>query len=327
MAKERGKSMSTALAVQPEYSLPDNVLEGVVVGGDLSKLNATQRLAWYKARCEAAGLDPRTQPFQYLSLQGKLSLYATKAATDQLISNRKLTVEIRDRRHDRDMGIFEVHCRVSFADGHHVEDFAAVNVKGLQGEPFCNALMKGITKAKRRTVLSACGLGMLDESEIETIPNAARVDIHHETQPAVPAIESSKPAESSTKVIGRFSACLNQYCAKMNAAWADRHTSEDGVIPAWVGELVNTTQIIKHMLEEAGITFPDGGQFSERMKAAAELWLADEGAVQATWNAYVKGLAEELKRKHATPEPEDENQEAALVGSGREPGSDDDLGD
>lgn len=142
-----------------------------------------------------------------------------------------------------------------------------------------------------------------------------------------PVVEPSKPVESSTKVIGRFSACLNQYCSKMNAAWADRHTSEDGVIPAWVGELVNTTQIIKHMLDGAGITFSDGGQFSERMKAAAELWLADEAAVQATWNAYVKGLAEELKRKHATPEPEDENQEAALVGAGREPGSDDDLGD
>ena len=32
--------------------------------------------------------------------------------------------------------------------------------------------MKAITKAKRRTILSACGLGMLDETEADTIPGA-----------------------------------------------------------------------------------------------------------------------------------------------------------
>lgn len=142
-----------------------------------------------------------------------------------------------------------------------------------------------------------------------------------------PPVEKAKIAESSTKIIGRFSECINQYCSKMNAAWADRNDPGDGVIPAWVGELVSTTQLVKHMLDEAGITFPDGGQFSERMKAASELWIADEGAVLARWNAYVKGLAADLKRKHSPPEPEDENQEAALVGAGREPGSDDHLGD
>ena len=318
--------MSTALAVQPEYSLPDNVLEGVVVGGDLSKLNATQRLAWYKARCEAAGLDPRTQPFQYLNLQGKLSLYATKAATDQLISNRKLTVEIRDRRHDRDMGIFEVHCRVSFADGHHVEDFAAVNVKGLQGEPFCNALMKGITKAKRRTVLSACGLGMLDESEIETIPNAVRVDLYQDTQSALPA--PSGPAMASTKDAKRFSERVKSYCDAVNSRWLDRHTDAD-TGECMATELVNVFQLTNHMLKEAGVTFADGGKHNDRMRAAAALWLADDAGTLAGWKAYVARLAAEAKAEMAGPQPEDENQEAELVAveatASREPGCDDDF--
>lgn len=320
--------MSTALAVQSEYSLPDNVLEGVVVGGDLSKLNATQRLAWYKARCEAAGLDPRTQPFQYLNLQGKLSLYATKAATDQLISNRKLTVEIRDRRHDRDMGIFEVHCRVSFADGHHVEDFAAVNVKGLQGEPFCNALMKGITKAKRRTVLSACGLGMLDESEIETIPNAVRVDIHQDEQPALPSPEG--PMLSTFKESQRFADRLASYCNTLNARWADKHMEPDGVIPPWVKDLVNPFQLTNHMLKLAGIHLPDGGKHNDRMRAAAHLWLNDEAGTIAGWKEYVAGLAAEQERRHMPGDSE--STELATVGAiettlPREAGSDDDLGD
>ncbi len=35
-----------------------------------------------------------------------------------------------------------------------------------------NAMMKAETKAKRRVTLSICGLGMLDETEIETIAGA-----------------------------------------------------------------------------------------------------------------------------------------------------------
>jgi hypothetical protein len=157
--------------------------------GDLSKLSTPDRIAYYTARCQAAGLDPRTQPFQYLSLQGKLTLYATKAATDQLIANRKLTVEITDRRLDKENAIFKVQCRVRLPHGNHVEDFAALSVAGLKGEALCNALMKCVTKAKRRTVLSACGLGMLDESEVETIPHARVVAADPLPPPAKPATE------------------------------------------------------------------------------------------------------------------------------------------
>lgn len=157
-----------AIRVEPSAA----TLEKVIVGGDLAGLSPAQRVEWYRTRCDAAGLDPRTQPFQYLQLNGKLQLYATKTATDQLINNRRLTVEVTERRHDADLGVYEVRCRVTFPDCHHVEDVAAVSVSRLSGEALCNALMKCVTKAKRRTVLSACGLGMLDESEVESISEA-----------------------------------------------------------------------------------------------------------------------------------------------------------
>ena len=163
---------------KPQGYVDPLVLEGVVVGGNLANLSPEQRLDWYRARCEAAGLDVRTQPFQYLSLKGKLTLYATKAATDQLIASRHLTVEIPERRYDDMLGIYEARCRVTFPDGRHVEDVAAVPMADLAGEDLCNAVMKCVTKAKRRTVLSACGLGMLDETEVETIPGATRVNGH-----------------------------------------------------------------------------------------------------------------------------------------------------
>jgi hypothetical protein len=54
-------------------------------------------------------------------------------------------------------------------------DLGVVSVKGKQGDNLANAMMKAVTKAKRRVTLSICGLGWLDESELETVPTAAPV--------------------------------------------------------------------------------------------------------------------------------------------------------
>lgn len=53
------------------------------------------------------------------------------------------------------------------------EDFGVVTLPD-KGDARANAIMKAITKAKRRATLSLCGLGMLDETEIETIPASAK---------------------------------------------------------------------------------------------------------------------------------------------------------
>jgi hypothetical protein len=44
----------------------------------------------------------------------------------------------------------------------------------MQGN-LANLQMKAVTKGKRRLTLSLCGLGWLDETEVETIPNAQPV--------------------------------------------------------------------------------------------------------------------------------------------------------
>jgi hypothetical protein len=162
-------------------------MELALVNGDLSKLSPEQRLLYYRHRCEAAGLDPRTQPFEYITLSGKLTLYARKAASDQLIANRKLSVSIRSRGYDEATGLYEVECRVRTVEGQEVDDIGVVAVAGLKGEMLANAIMKATTKAKRRTVLSACGLGMLDETEVETIPDARVV------RPAQSSLPSPRP--------------------------------------------------------------------------------------------------------------------------------------
>jgi hypothetical protein len=56
-----------------------------------------------------------------------------------------------------------------------------VPIGSLKGDSLCNALMKGETKAKRRVTLSIAGLGWLDETELETIPQ--RHIISHDPDP------------------------------------------------------------------------------------------------------------------------------------------------
>jgi hypothetical protein len=165
----------TENAVSHPAELSAATLEAVVVGGDLARLNPAQRLEYYSARCRAAGLDPAAQPFQYINLNGKLTLYASKGCTDQLSRVHGIKVEIVSQVTEMELRV--VHVRASTRDGRATDEIGAVSVKGLGGEALANAMMKAVTKAKRRAILSMCGLGMLDETETETIPGARTANL------------------------------------------------------------------------------------------------------------------------------------------------------
>jgi hypothetical protein len=158
--------MSTALAMNQGS---DKMLH-VLSTGDLSKLSHDERLSYYKARCDHAGLDPLSVPFEWLTLQGKLILYAKKTAADQLSTNHKLKVTIVSEREFK--GVYVVQARAEAPDGRVKDEIGAVPITGLEGANLCNALMKASTKAARRAVLAITGLSMLDETEVETIPAA-----------------------------------------------------------------------------------------------------------------------------------------------------------
>jgi hypothetical protein len=167
-------SSATLPATVPmRSSLDPKTLEKVVVQGDLSQLTSAERLAWYRARCEAAGLDPLTQPFQYIVLDGRLTLYATKGASEQLRKIHGISVTKLTPQQVGDIYIVTVEVRDK--EGRSDCSTGAVSTQGLKGMVLANAFMKAETKAKRRATLSICGLGMLDESEIESMP-VARVE-------------------------------------------------------------------------------------------------------------------------------------------------------
>jgi len=149
------------------------VLERVLVAGDLSGLSESQRIEYYKAVCESLGLNPLTRPFEYLRLNGRLVLYATRAAADQLRAIHGISIlDVRIEQKD-DLVVVTVRGRTR--DGREDVEVGAVSVAGLRGDAMANAQMKALTKAKRRLTLSLAGLGWLDETETDSVPGAQRV--------------------------------------------------------------------------------------------------------------------------------------------------------
>jgi hypothetical protein len=136
-------------------------------------LTESQRLEYYRAVCESLGINPLTRPFEYLKLNGRLVLYATRAAADQLRAIHGISIV--DARIERQDDLITVTVRGRTRDGREDLEVGVVSVAGLRGEALANAEMKAITKAKRRLTLSLAGLGWLDETETETIPDAQRV--------------------------------------------------------------------------------------------------------------------------------------------------------
>ena len=153
-------------------------VESVVLDGDLSKLSAPQRVSFYRAKCDSLGLNWLTQPFAYITLNGKLTLYARKDAADQLRKKHGISIEKPDITFTDEWIIVNVLARTP--EGRTDADTGVVNKKDMRGD-FGNALMKAITKAKRRVTLSICGLGMLDETEVDTIPDARPLAVDTQT--------------------------------------------------------------------------------------------------------------------------------------------------
>lgn len=164
---------SNSVVTTPSAALLASDIEQVVIDGDLSRLSPEQRLSYYRATCASLGLNPLTKPFDYLRLNGKVVLYSTKSCTDQLRMIHKISVDIVSEKRDGD--IYIVKSRATAADGRHDEGTGAVSLGALKGEALANAYMKAETKSKRRVTLSICGLSVVDDSEIDSIPGAKRV--------------------------------------------------------------------------------------------------------------------------------------------------------
>lgn len=162
--------------VKPEpkrelVSIADDITSSIILNGDLSKLSPIQKVQYYNAYCSRIGLDPVTKPFDLIKLNGREVLYATRACAQQLNKLHRVSHSVLSREILAE-SYYVVTCRASLPDGRYTDSIGAVNIKGLSGDMYVNALMKAETKSKRRATLDLLGLGILDESEAETIPGA-----------------------------------------------------------------------------------------------------------------------------------------------------------
>ena len=203
-----------------------SIIEAVITKGDLGKLTPVERTQYYNRVCESVGLNPYTRPFEYITLNSKLTLYARREATDQLRQIHGISLEVVSQEVVGD--IVTVHVRARDKTGRTDEDFGSVSIKGLAGEALANARMKALTKGKRRVTLSISGLGFLDESEVEGIP----------------AHERAAPADTRSR--------LDQFAGSVGAGLRpDPASAPPDIMDAGTDEIFNMEQIEREAREVA----------------------------------------------------------------------------
>ena len=163
------------------------------------------------------------------------------------------------------MRIVEVYA--TDATGRQDMDMGVTTVKGLSGDALANAYMKALTKAKRRVTLSLCGLGMLDESEIETIPGAQLgIAVEHQATPAR-LTDSTTPAATTPAATGKPTRpqvmLLADLAKRLDLSNADVRTqlldgkASAACTAAEVGAAIATARDMIDRLEETDAGFGD----------------------------------------------------------------------
>ena len=102
-----------------------DIMESVLIKGDLAKLTPEERVRYYSEVCESIGLNPLTKPFEFIVLNGKLQLYALRTCADQLRKINSVSLEIVSREIEEE--ILTVHVRAKLPDGRSDEDLGAVS--------------------------------------------------------------------------------------------------------------------------------------------------------------------------------------------------------
>lgn len=174
-------------ALKSIYAALPQRIRTAVATNTFAQLTPEEREQYYHTVCTALKIDPTTKSFEWIVLNGKLTFYALRSATDQLRRVNNISIVVKSAGLVENSYVVVVEAREP--NGRSDEEVGAVWVGGLTGEAYSNAVMKAYTKAKRRATLSIVGLGWLDESEIESIQAQQR------ERPQQPA---QQPAQQQT---------------------------------------------------------------------------------------------------------------------------------
>lgn len=188
----------------------DQIVDKVILAnGNIISLTPEEKVEYYKEMCRRSGLDASSSPFKIMKSKEKDNsfkeiLFLARSGSQQL--NRIHNVSHQIKAREVIMSCYQVTARATLPDGRHTESIGAVPIlyadgKAMTGETLANAMMKAETKAKNRSTLDLLGLGILDEIEVDTIPNVAKVDLNTgeilepAKQPAQPTAQG-QPAQA-----------------------------------------------------------------------------------------------------------------------------------
>jgi hypothetical protein len=211
--------------VPAKASTAGEIIEDLIIKGDLAKLTAEQRATYYVSVCKSLGLNELTKPFDYITLSGKLTLYANRTCADQLRKINGISLEIASQKIIND--ILTVHVKARDRDGREDEDIGAVPFPDtLRGDARANQILKAVTKAKRRVTLSISGLGWFEDVEVDDRPSWMRKEIPDDDQQEVITDELIVQArrENETDIVKQCGMrCadprFHKFLEETNSAW------------------------------------------------------------------------------------------------------------
>jgi hypothetical protein len=160
--------MNSSLAVQEKTAAQlavdhaKDAIDALVLKGDTSKLSIEQKTQYYNAVCQSVGLNPATRPFQFLNFNGKEVLYPDKNCAEQMRNLRGVSLSGPKFTFEGTMIICEI--TATMRNGRTDTDLGIVDTSG-KDKSFSrgDAMLKAVTKAKRRVTFSITGLGFLNE--------------------------------------------------------------------------------------------------------------------------------------------------------------------
>lgn len=157
-----------------------DAIEKLLAQGDLAPMLPEQRLDYMRTMCKLLGISMLGTPFDFIKFQGQVKMYANSKCAAQLRAVYKISIKIVSC--ERVDGLYVTNLEARTGKGREDADIGAINIKGLSGEALANAMMKGVTKGKRRVTLSLCGLGMLDA---DTAKEIAEMEAKQKSERAV----------------------------------------------------------------------------------------------------------------------------------------------
>lgn len=165
------EAQNLPVPVSNPTGLSPAIVHKLVVKGDLSGLTEPEKVQYITSLCEATGLPVATVPFAFIPTSGGLKCYATRSCTDGLRQLYGVSLETVSRA-EMDGGVYAVVVKATMPNGRTLENIGVTSVLNLKGKDKAVAMMVAETKAQRRATLAICGLGFLDESEMDLVKGA-----------------------------------------------------------------------------------------------------------------------------------------------------------